>query len=103
VACLCHSFSKTVRLWVLRLIYDAIRDNILERWWSGQMFEIGILCVIAIAIGYCAPLWIMGRRGDVIYGQFIQTEQFPAVEPPPAPMRLDVESMMREIRDATYG
>jgi hypothetical protein len=60
------------------LIYDAIRDNILERWWSGQMFEIGILCVIAIAIGYCATLWIMGRRGDVIYGQFIQTEQFPA-------------------------
>jgi hypothetical protein len=29
--------------------------------------------------GYCVTLWIMGRRDDIIYGQFIQTEQFPAV------------------------
>jgi hypothetical protein len=50
------------------------------------MFEISILCVIALAIGYCATLWIMGRRDDVIYGQFIQTEQFPVLnlESPPA-------------------
>jgi hypothetical protein len=54
------------------------------------MFEISILCVIAIAIGYCGTLWIMGRRDDVIYGHFIQTEQFPAVnlEPPPSPNAL---------------
>jgi hypothetical protein len=62
------------------------------------MFEFSILCVIAIAIGYCATLWVMGRRDDVIYGQFIQTEQFPAVnlEPPPATMRLDVETIKLE-------
>jgi hypothetical protein len=33
------------------LIHTLSRDNILERDWSGQMFEISILCVIAIAIG----------------------------------------------------
>ena len=55
MACLrCHSFSKTIMGLGAKIDSYAIRDNILERDWSGQMFEISILCVIAIAIGYCA-------------------------------------------------
>jgi hypothetical protein len=38
------------------------------------MFEIGIFCVIALAIGYWTALWLMGRRDDVLHGDFVQAE-----------------------------
>jgi hypothetical protein len=47
------------------------------------MFEIGIFCVIALAIGYWTTLFLMGRREDVLHGDFVQDEQGP--EPAPAP------------------
>jgi hypothetical protein len=79
----------------------------LAHYWTGQMFEISILGVILVAIGYCATLWIMGRRDDVIYGQFVETEPLPAVEvePPLAPARSDLllESLLRVIKNAAYG
>ena len=37
------------------------------------MFEIGIFCVILLAISYWAVLWLMGRRDDVLHGEFVQT------------------------------
>lgn len=40
------------------------------------MFEIGIICVVALAIGFCGALWVMRRRNDVLrYGDFVHTEQ----------------------------
>jgi hypothetical protein len=39
------------------------------------MFEIGIFCVILLAIGYWVALWLMGRHDDVLHGDFVQTEQ----------------------------
>jgi hypothetical protein len=39
------------------------------------MFEIGIFCVIALAIGYWVALWLMGRHDDVLHGDFVQVEQ----------------------------
>jgi hypothetical protein len=79
----------------------------LTDYWTGQMFEISILCVIFVAIGYCATLWIMGRRDDVIYGQFVETEPLPAVEVEAAlaPARSDLllESLLRELKKAAYG
>lgn len=36
------------------------------------MFEIGIVCVIVLAIGYWAALWFMGRHDDVLHGDFVQ-------------------------------
>ena len=38
------------------------------------MFEIGVFCVFALAIGYWTALWLMGRRDDVLHGHFVQTE-----------------------------
>ena len=44
------------------------------------MFEIGIFCVIFLAVAYWAVLWLMGRRGDVLHGEFVESEP-PAEEP----------------------
>jgi hypothetical protein len=51
------------------------------------MFEIGIFCVILVAVGYWVTLWTMGRREDVLHGQFVQVEAHaePAPEAAPAP------------------
>ena len=38
------------------------------------MLEIGILIFLALACGYWATLWIMGRRDDVLHGQFVEFE-----------------------------
>ena len=49
------------------------------------MFEIGIFCVIALAIGYWTTLFLMGRREDVLHGDFVQDEQGPEPAPTPYP------------------
>ena len=38
------------------------------------MLEIGILVFLLLAFGYWATLWIMGRREDVLHGQFVEFE-----------------------------
>lgn len=38
------------------------------------MFEIGIFCVIFLAISYWAMLWLVGRRDDVLHGEFVESE-----------------------------
>jgi hypothetical protein len=48
------------------------------------MFEVSIFCVILIAAAYSATLWFMGRREDVLHGEFVHVEQ-PPEEPPPQP------------------
>jgi hypothetical protein len=48
------------------------------------MFELSIFCVILIAVAYSATLWVMGRRKDVLHGEFVHVER-PAYEPPPQP------------------
>jgi hypothetical protein len=35
------------------------------------MFEISIFGVILLAISYWAVLWLMGRRADVLHGEFV--------------------------------
>jgi hypothetical protein len=57
------------------------------------MLEIGIFCVILLAAGYWATMFVMGRRDDVIHGKFVHAEEagdfaqaaMPA--PPPFPKR----------------
>jgi hypothetical protein len=49
------------------------------------MFEIGIFCIIALAMGYWTTLWLMGRREDVLHGDFVQAEQGAEAAPAPAP------------------
>ena len=36
------------------------------------MFEIGIISVIVLAVSYWAVLWVMGRREDVLHGEFVE-------------------------------
>ncbi|MBR1225874.1 MULTISPECIES: hypothetical protein [unclassified Bradyrhizobium] len=36
------------------------------------MFEIIIFCVILLAVSYWAVLWLMGRREDVLHGEFVE-------------------------------
>ena len=45
------------------------------------MFEIGIFCVILLAVGYWVALWLMGRRDDVLHGHFIQADEGVEVAP----------------------
>ena len=59
------------------------------------MFELGILGVILLAVGYWATLWMAGRRDDVLHGKFVQMEPgaaVNAVEPVAAP-RASTESL----------
>jgi hypothetical protein len=41
------------------------------------MFEIGIFSVIVLAASYWAVLWVMGRREDVLHGEFVEGKANP--------------------------
>ena len=54
------------------------------------MFEIGIFFVIVLVVSYWAVLWTMGRREDVLHGEFVENDpqsnepiQSSMPEPPP--------------------
>ena len=56
------------------------------------MLEIGIFCVILLAAGYWATMFVMGRHDDVIHGKFVHSEDEaalaqPAMPAPPFPKR----------------
>lgn len=55
------------------------------------MLEIGIFCVIVLAAGYWATMFVMGRRDDVIHGKFVHVDEegdfTQAAMPPPFPKR----------------
>ena len=48
------------------------------------MSEIGIVCVIVLAVSYWAVLWLMGRRQDVLHGEFVESK--PHAEEPARPV-----------------
>ncbi|MBR0781431.1 hypothetical protein [Bradyrhizobium iriomotense] len=53
------------------------------------MLEIVLFCVILLAAGYWATMFVMGRRDDVIHGKFVHAEEAgdfaPAAMPAPPP------------------
>jgi hypothetical protein len=51
-----------------------------------MMFEIGVFLVILFALGYWATLFIMGRREDVLHGEFVEAEPEAAAAPAGRPM-----------------
>ena len=51
------------------------------------MLEIGIFCVILLAAGYWATMFVMGRRDDVIHGKFVHSEDEAAFTQAPMPAR----------------
>jgi hypothetical protein len=55
-----------------------------------KMFEVGIICIIVLAVGYWVTLWLMGRHDDVLHGDFVHSEEgaeAPAIPDPPFPAR----------------
>ena len=41
------------------------------------MFELAVIVVLIFAIAYWAILWQMGRRDDVLHGQFVGRDPEP--------------------------
>jgi hypothetical protein len=73
------------------------------------MFEVIIFCVIGLAIGYWAALFLMGRRDDVLHGDFVQGEPRPepTATPLPTARRGNAEALQslltaikRDLKDA---
>ncbi len=52
------------------------------------MFETGIFCVILLAAGYWATMFVMGRHDDVIHGKFVNGEDEGAFTQPARPVPL---------------
>ena len=48
------------------------------------MLEIIIFCVILFAMAYWATLFVMGRREDVLHGEFVEADPEPADTAMPA-------------------
>ena len=72
------------------------------------MFEISIFCVIVLAAGYWVALWLMGRRDDVLHGDFVH-EAAPDAVPatssaPPIDSNETLQSLLtsikRDLKDA---
>jgi hypothetical protein len=38
------------------------------------MFEIGVISIVVLAVGYWVTLWLMGRHDDVLHGDFVHDE-----------------------------
>jgi hypothetical protein len=55
-----------------------------------KMFEIAVYSIVVIAIAYSAFLWRMGRRADVLHGEFIAPSSSPA-------STLDIEVSLRSL------
>ena len=79
-----------------------------------MMFEISIIFVIVLAVGYWVALWLMGRRDDVLHGDFVDaeagSEEIPSTLPAPTlpAARMDgtdalqslLISIKRDLKDA---
>ena len=39
------------------------------------MFEIGVISIVTLAVGYWVTLWLMGRHDDVLHGDFVHEEE----------------------------
>jgi hypothetical protein len=77
------------------------------------MFELIVFGVILLAIGYWTTLFVMGRREDVLHGQFVEAEpnaEYRADPAPPARRRADREALQslfaaikRDLKDVARG
>ena len=41
------------------------------------MFEVGVISIVVLAVGYWVTLWLMGRHDDVLHGDFVHAEEGP--------------------------
>lgn len=47
------------------------------------MFEIGLISIVVLAVGYWVTLWLMRRHDDVLHGDFVHEEDAPATSAAP--------------------
>jgi hypothetical protein len=71
---------------------DDIGINGLAKTFEPKMFEVAIYSIVVIAIAYSAFLWRMGRRADVLHGEFIA----PSSTSSPA-STLDIEASLKSL------
>ena len=51
-----------------------------------MLFEIGVIGVIVFAVAYWTALFVMGRREDVLHGEFVEAEpEFASASAAPTP------------------
>lgn len=41
---------------------------------AKMIFEIGVISIVVLAVGYWVTLWLMGRHDDVLHGDFVHDE-----------------------------
>jgi hypothetical protein len=64
------------------------------------MFEIAIYSIVVVAIAYSAFLWRMGRRADVLHGEFIAPSSSPSLASSLASSpasTLDIETSLKSL------
>jgi hypothetical protein len=61
-----------------------------------KMFEIAIYSIVVVAIAYSAFLWRMGRRADVLHGEFIAPSSGSSPASGPA-STLDIETSLKSL------
>jgi hypothetical protein len=64
------------------------------------MFEIAIYSIVVVAIAYSAFLWRMGRRADVLHGEFIAQSSSPSLASSLASSpasTLDIETSLKSL------
>jgi hypothetical protein len=66
------------------------------------MFEIAVYSIVIVAVGYSAFLWLMGRRADVLHGEFIAPSSSPPSSSQPSSSQrpastLDIEASLKSL------
>jgi hypothetical protein len=61
------------------------------------MFEVAIYSIVVIAIAYSAFLWRMGRRADVLHGEFIAPSSSPQSSSSSPASTLDIEASLKSL------
>jgi hypothetical protein len=64
------------------------------------MFEVAVICIIALAISYWVALFLIGRHDDVLHGDFVHPEQG-AAPPPPPPFAFPKRPTARKVPPAS--
>ena len=76
---------------------DDIGINGLAKMFEPKMFEVAIYSIVVIAIAYSAFLWRMGRRADVLHGEFIAPSSSPQSSSQSPASTLDIEASLKSL------
>lgn len=76
---------------------DDIGINGLAKTFEPKMFEVAIYSIVVVAIAYSAFLWRMGRRADVLHGEFIAPSSSPQSSSQSPASTLDIEASLKSL------